>query len=114
MPDPSRALDELQSQVDAVIREHNATADPRKMHIIWGHRDKEAERLWKRYEGTEHEDRDALLNFDDEDFEIILCLGRPDRPGWLTITKSTWETFYPCPTTRRPSSMSSAASVPPR
>jgi hypothetical protein len=87
MTNPSQALDDLQAKVEAAVREYNATADPRKMHVAWGYRDKETVRGLRKYKGTRDEGREALLTFDGDDSEIYLCQGRDDRPGWLTICK---------------------------
>jgi hypothetical protein len=78
-------LDQLQAKVEAAVCEHNATGDPRKMHVVWGHRDKETEGRRKQYEGTDDEVRQALLNFDGADFEVYLFVGRDGRPGWMSV-----------------------------
>jgi hypothetical protein len=89
-------LDQMQAKVEAVLRQHNATTDPRKMHLLWG------EGLWafesrhKKHEGSDVETREARLTFDGEDFEVHLCMDSPDRPGWLTVRKYLGE-FRPLP-----------------
>jgi hypothetical protein len=80
-------LDLIQEKLEAVVRQHNATADTRKMRLIWGEGQWEVELRQKHHDGTETEIREALLTFGGEDLEVHLGIGRPDRPGWLTITK---------------------------
>jgi hypothetical protein len=80
-------LDLMQEKLEAVLRQHNATADTRKMRLIWGEGQWEVELRQKQHDGTETEIREALLTFAVQDLEVHLGIGRPDRPGWLTITK---------------------------
>jgi hypothetical protein len=98
MTGPPTTLDQMQATVEAVIREHNATADTWKIYVVWGYRDKETEAREKNYEGTDDEVRQGLLNLDGDDFDVFLCVGRPGRPGWLTIRKSM-EIVLPLPRT---------------
>jgi hypothetical protein len=85
MTNPPGALDQMQASVDAVIREHNAITGNRKIHVAWGYREKETELREKEHQGTPGEIREALLSFDGDEFEALLSLGRPDRPGLLSI-----------------------------
>jgi hypothetical protein len=78
MTNPPGALDQMQARVEAIIREHNAMTGSRKIHIAWGYREKE-------HLGTQCEIREALLSFDGDEFEALLSMGRPDRPGLLSI-----------------------------
>jgi hypothetical protein len=98
MTGPPTTLDQMQATVEAVIREHNATADSWGIYIVWGYRDKETEAREKIYAGTDDEVRQGLLNLEGDDFEVFLVVGRPGRPGWLTICKSI-ETVLPLPST---------------
>jgi hypothetical protein len=87
MTSTTDVLDLMQEKLEAVLRQHSATADPRKMRLIWGEGQWEVELRQKHHEGTETEIREALLTFTGEDLEVHLGIGRADRPGWLTITK---------------------------
>jgi hypothetical protein len=57
----------------------------------------EVELRQKQHDGAEAEIREALLTFAGEDLEVHLGIGRPERPGWLTITKYLGE-FRPIST----------------
>jgi hypothetical protein len=87
MTSTTDVLDLMQEKLEAVLRQHNATADHRKMRLIWGEGQWEVELREKQHDGTETEIREALLTFAGEDLEVHLGIGRPDRPGWLTISK---------------------------
>jgi hypothetical protein len=80
-------LDLMQAKLETILRQHNASAGPSKMRLVWGEAPWEVELRQKHHDGTETEIREALLTFDGEDLEVRLSIGRPDRPGWLTICK---------------------------
>jgi hypothetical protein len=80
-------MDQMQAKVEAVLRQHNATADHREIKVVWGGGLWAFESRHKKHEGSDVETREGRLTFDGEDLEVHLGIGRPDRPGWLTIRK---------------------------